>query len=144
MSTRYLRLDKTVGERAADPRAWLAFALAASGATRWEIAMPDGRFCSMELWQRMTGDESATAIPRADLRRLREALSPLLAGERTEVAFDFLHAGRHGRPERRRSVIRLVPPDPATARPPRLWGLNFLEPAADGDGQGLPGPGAGD
>lgn len=144
MSTRPPPLEDAAGDPASDPRAWLAFALEASGASRWEITMPGGRFSLTELWQRMTGDPTATAIPRAELRRLRESLSALLEGEREEVAIGFRHAGHDGFARPRRSVIRLVAPDRATGRPPRLWGLNFPEPATDGDARGLPGPGAGD
>lgn len=133
MSPRPLRLDETVGHPASDARAWLAFALEASGASRWEIALPGGSFSPTELWQRMSGDETATAIPRADLKRLREALPALLDGERAQVDFEFLHAGRDGRPERRRSVIRLVAADPATGRPQCLRGLNFPAPSPDAD-----------
>ncbi len=141
MSSRPLRLEKSAGDPDSDPRAWLDFALEAAGASRWEIAMPGGRFSLTELWQRMTGDPTATAIPRAELRRLRESLSALFEGERAEVAIGFLHAGRDGLARRRRSVIRLVAPDRLTGRPPRLWGLNFLEQATDGKGPGLPGTG---
>lgn len=132
MSTSYLRLNKTAGDPAADPRAWLAFALEAAGATRWEIAMPAGSFSLTELWQRLTGDDAAMAIPRADLQRLRAPLAALLGGERAEIAFEFTHADQEGRPVRRRSVIRLVGPDPANGRPRRLRGLNFrLPPPGD-------------
>jgi len=125
MNTSYLRLNKTVGENASDPRAWLAFALEASGASRWEIPLPGDSFSLTELWQRMTGDDAATAIPRADLLRLREPLAALLKADRAEFAFEFNHRGRDGSLARRRTVIRLVGPDPATGRPRRLRGLNF-------------------
>ncbi|MBK8325368.1 MAG: hypothetical protein IPL06_22560 [Betaproteobacteria bacterium] len=132
MNTSYLRLNKTVGENASDPRAWLAFALEASGASRWEIALPGDSFSLTELWQRMTGDDAATAIPRADLLRLREPLSALLEAGQAEFSFEFNHVGRDGLPARRRTVIRLVGADPSTGRPRRLRGLNFrMAPAAE-------------
>lgn len=138
MNTSYLRLNKTVGENASDPRAWLAFALEASGASRWEIALPTDSFSLTELWQRLTGDDSVTAIPRADLVRLRAPLAALLAGERAEIVFEFVHPGRDGSPTHKRCVIRLAAADPATGRPRRLRGLNFRLPslAADGHGEG--------
>lgn len=132
MNTSYLRLNKTVGENASDPRAWLAFALEASGAARWEIAMPGDSFSLTELWQRMTGDDAATAIPRADLLRLRQPLAALLKADQAEFSFEFNHGGRDGALARRRTVIRLVGADPATGRPRRLRGLNFrLAPPAE-------------
>ena len=140
MNTSYLRLNKTVGENASDPRAWLAFALEASGASRWEIAMPGDSFSLTELWQRMTGDDAATAIPRADLVRLREPLAALLKADQAEFAFEFNHVGRDGAPARRRTVIRLLGADPATGRPRRLRGLNFRLPPPAEDMRPAPGP----
>ena len=135
MSTSYLRLNKTVGDNASDPRAWLAFALEASGASRWEIAMPGDTYSLTELWQRLTGDDAAMAIPRADLLRLRQPLAELLRGDRAEFAFEFTHAGHDKDPVRRRSVIRLVGPDLATGRPRRLRGLNFRIAPSGSDGE---------
>ncbi len=137
MNTSYLRLNKTVGDSASDPRAWLAFALEAAGASRWEIPISGDSFSLTELWQRLTGDESAVAIPRADLLRLREPLAELLRGDRAEFAFEFTHAGRDGPPARRRCVIRLVAADPASGRPRRLRGINFRLPDPEEDAESL-------
>lgn len=130
MNTSYLRLNKSQGESASDPRAWLSFALEAAGATRWEVALPGNDFSLTDLWRRMTDDEAATAIPRADLIRLREPLASLLRGDVAEFTFPFSHTAAGGRPAPRRAVIRLVAPDPATGRPRRLRGLTFRPPEA--------------
>jgi signal transduction histidine kinase len=128
MSTGFPRPDKT-GDDSRDSRAWLAFALQASGASRWEIPIPDGEFSLTELWQRLTGDDHANAIPRADLARLRGPLAALLEGRLAEANFEFRHLGPDGRPAERRSVMRLVASDAVAGQPRRLCGLNFASPA---------------
>jgi signal transduction histidine kinase len=125
MSTGPVRLDTRAGDEAPDTRAWLAFALHASGASRWEIPIPEDTLPLTELWQRLTGDERATAIPRADLARLREPLADLLEGRLAEVSFEFRYTGLDGQPCPRRSVMRLVPSRPPNGRPALLRGLNF-------------------
>jgi signal transduction histidine kinase len=133
MNTSYLRLNKSAAESASDPRAWLSFALEAAAATRWEIVLPGNDFCLTDLWRRMTDDESATAIPRADLIRLRQPLAALLQGDVGEFTFEFSRAAGDRRPESRRVVVRLIAAEPATGRPRRLRGITFRLPHAPGD-----------